>query len=387
MARKRANGEGSVFRRKDGLWSAELTQANGKRKTFYGKTRTAALEKRKNFETNAARGLVATRPDRQTLSQWLDHWLENIQRDNVAESTLGAQRWRVKKHIKPRIGDVQLVRLEAEHIERFHGSMKRAKVGMRTRQLAHADLAKALRIATERGKIGRNPCDFVKAPRRVRAEVRAFSAAERTIFLEAIDGNRYEALYRLALNSGMRWGELAGLQWGDVDLKVATVRVRRAQRELYDPSAKKGHRNRIELAEPKTKSSRRRIQIGPKAIVALKAHRQALGAVPMPGARVFTAPDGAPMRRSNFIRREWKPLLEAAELPEVGFNTLRHTMATDGLLKGLHGKVVQTRLGHSQISTTIDTYSDALPELDMMAAELLEEEPAGGDEEASSAES
>jgi len=96
--------------------------------------------------------------------------------------------------------------------------------------------------------------------------------------------------------------------------------------------------------------------------------------VPLGHNRVFVAPDGQPLRRSNFIRREWKPLLEKAKLPDVGFNVLRHTMATDGLLRGLHGKVVQTRLGHAQISTTIDTYSDALPELDAQAAELLDEE-------------
>ena len=95
----------------------------------------------------------------------------------------------------------------------------------------------------------------------------------------------------------------------------------------------------------------------------------------MPHSRVFTAPDGAPLRRSNFIRREWQPLLKAAELPMVGFNTLRHTMATDGLRKGLHAKVVQTRLGHSQIGTTLDIYSDALPELDELAADLLDEQP------------
>ena len=79
-------------------------------------------------------------------------------------------------------------------------------------------------------------------------------------------------------------------------------------------------------------------------------------------------------------------MLKAAELPKVGFNTLRHTMATDGLRMGLHGKVVQTRLGHSQIATTIDTYSDVLPELDEMAADLLDAEPEAVEEEASNSE-
>ena len=375
MARKRANGEGSVFRRKDGLWSAELTQPNGKRKTFYGKTRTKVLEKRKDFITDLARGRIAMSPDRKSLAQWLDHWLDNIQREDVAESTLGQQQWRVNKHIKPRIGSVSLARIEVDHIERLHADMKRAKVGLRTRQLVHEDLRNALRVATERGKIGRNPCEFVKAPRRKRSEVRAFTADERAALLHGVDGDRYEAMYRLALNSGMRWGELAGLQWADVDLRTATVRVRRAQREIYSPGAPKGHKHRIELAETKTKASRRSIRIGQNVVAALKAHRNALGAVPMPTARVFTAPDGAPLRRSNFIRREWRPLLKVCKLPIVGFNTLRHTMATDGLRMGLHPKVVQTRLGHAQIGTTLDVYTDALPELDAEAADLLDAEP------------
>jgi integrase len=110
----------------------------------------------------------------------------------------------------------------------------------------------------------------------------------------------------------------------------------------------------------KTKTSRRSIRIGPKVVEALKAHRMALGAVPMPTARVFTAPGGATLRQSNFIRREWQPLLEFAELPPVGFNRLRHTMATDGLRMGLQVKVVQTWLGHAHSSTTLDIYSDAL---------------------------
>ena len=372
MARKRANGEGSVFRRKDGLWSTELTLPNGKRKTFYAKTRTNALEKRKDFETNVARGLVATAPDRQTLSQWLDHWIEKIQREAVAESTLGQQRWRADKHIKPRIGAVLLNRIDADHIEKIHTDMKRAKVGLRTRQLVHEDLRGALRIAMERGKIARNPCEFVKAPRRKKSEVRAFTADERVALLATVEGDRYEAFYRLALNSGRRWGELAGLQWGDVDLREAMVRVRRAQREIYDPTAPKGEKHRVELADTKTKTSHRSIRIGPNVVKSLKAHRKALGAVPIPTARVFTAPDGAPLRRSNFIRREWRPLLEAAELPTVGFNTFRHTMATDGLRMGLHAKVVQTRLGHAQIGTTLDVYTDALPELDTEAANLLD---------------
>jgi hypothetical protein len=80
------------------------------------------------------------------------------------------------------------------------------------------------------------------------------------------------------------------------------------------------------------------------------------------------------LRRPNFIRREWQPLLNVAELPKVGFNTLRHTTATDGLPMGLRGEIVQTRLDHAQIATTVDMYSDVLPELEEMAADLLDAE-------------
>jgi integrase len=191
--------------------------------------------------------------------------------------------------------------------------------------------------------------------------------------LETAVGDPYEALYVLAVHTGMRWGEIAGLQWQDVNLQMGVIHVCRAQREVYLPDAAEGSKYRAELAEPKTKAGRRAIRIGNTTIEALKAHRAKLGASPLPTLRVFTTPTGDPLRRSNFGRKHWHPLLDDAGIDRMGIHSLRHTMATTGLTNGLHAKIIQERLGHARISQTLDTYSHVIPELHEQAATILED--------------
>ena len=160
----------------------------------------------------------------------------------------------------------------------------------------------------------------------------------------------------------MREGELFGLHWEDVDLKKAVVRVRRALRDVN------GH---PEIAEPKTRASRRQIALNPRAVRALRAHRKRVEAAGDVSALVFTGPDGGLIRRSNFLRREFQPLLERAKVPRIRFHDLRHTTATLLLRDGAHPKVVQEILGHERIGTTLDTYSHTVPTMQREALNRL----------------
>jgi integrase len=291
----------------------------------------------------------------------------------TASSTFGQQQWVVRKHIKPHIGDRRLSRLTADQFDWLFGELQRQGVGARTQQHVYEVLRKALRQAVEKRRLQVNPMVGVEAPRRNRPEIQTLSITQlRKLLAEAV-GDPYEALYILAVHTGMRWGEIAGLQWQDLDLRQGVIHVRRAQREVYVPDGPKGGKVRIELAEPKTKSGRRAIRLGTATVSALRAHRDALGASPLPTLRVFTTPTGNPLRRSNFGRKQWHTLLERAELPKMGFHSLRHTMATTGLTNGLHAKVIQERLGHARISQTLDTYSHVIPELHEEAASVLED--------------
>ena len=370
--KRRANGEGSVTKRKDGRWHARLTLTGGKRLSVYGRTRADAVRKLNTAKSEFETGSLAS-PSTLTLGDWLDHWLENLQRQVVADSTFGQQQWIVDKHIKPHLGERRLTRLTSEHFDWLLSELERLGVGARTRQHVHAVLRKALRIAVEKRRLQINPMVGVERPRRSQPEIQTLSIVEiRKLLAQAVN-DPYEALYVLAVHTGMRWGEIAGLQWQDVDLQKGVIHVRRAQREVYVPNGPKGKKWRVEVGEPKTKSSRRAIRLGNSTLAAIQAHRDGLGASPLPGVRVFTTRAGQPLRRSNFGRKHWHPLLERAELPKMGFHSLRHTMATTGLSNGLHAKVIQERLGHARISQTLDTYSHVIPELHEEAASVLED--------------
>jgi integrase len=145
------------------------------------------------------------------------------------------------------------------------------------------------------------------------------------------------------------------LQYGDLDLDSGTVRVRRTL-------VRDARTSRHSYSEPKTRAGRRTVELTAQALDALRTHLQRLKATPHPAKLVFADRRGRPLRRSNFLRRVWSPLLTKAKLPDVPFHALRHTAATLAIASGADVKVVQQMLGHSSAALTLDTYADYLPQ-------------------------
>ena len=177
--------------------------------------------------------------------------------------------------------------------------------------------------------------------------------------LEAAKGDRLEALYILAVTTGLRQGELLGLHWDDIDLGGSALRVRHTLHELN---------GRVWIGEPKTRRARRQVDLPAIAVMALQHHREGMLIEGRPVGLVFCNNQGGPLRKSNLVRRSFLPLLKRAGLPVIRFHDLRHTAATLLLVQGVHPKIVQERLGHSQISLTLDTYSHILPGMGREAA-------------------
>jgi integrase len=215
-------------------------------------------------------------------------------------------------------------------------------------------------------------------------EITPLSPAEARTLLEAAGGDRLEALYVLAVSTGMRQGELLGLGWEDADIEAGTVRVRRTL-----TLARGGPR----LAEPKTRGSRRQIRLTAGAVEALGRHRErqrterAAAGHRWDGSLglVFTTSVGTPIHRANLQAESWKPLLRRAGVRDVHFHDLRHTCATLLLTKGVHPKIVSEMLGHSSIAITPDIYSHVIPGLGDAAAsameDVLHDDPGVGREE------
>jgi integrase len=165
----------------------------------------------------------------------------------------------------------------------------------------------------------------------------------------------------LAITTGLRRGELLGLRWDDADLERGTLRVGRAL-------VREGGRHT--LGETKIRRSRRRVNLTPRTVAVLKAHRkrQLEQRVELAGmyedhGLIFASDIGTPLNPENLVKRSFKPLLKRAGLPEIRFHDLRHTCATLLMGRGIHPKLVQELLGHATIAMTLDTYSHYLPSM------------------------
>ena len=367
-SRRRANGEGTVALRADGRWVATLTvgrDASGRliRRSGYGHSQKEAIEKLERMRSEAAQG-VLLEPDRSTVAEYLDRWVEDAARPSVSKSTYRSYRGVVDNHLAPVIGGIKLRQLSAVNVQSMLAELERRGASPRTRQMSYAVLQRALGQAVRWGLIASNACAGVDPPKVPRKEFRVLDAAEARRLIAAASGDRLEALLVLAICTGMRQGELLGLQWRDIDFARSSVTVRRQLSE--------GGAGGPELAELKTEKSRRSIALPASAIESLRRHRERCSAEPMPTALLFTADRGGPIFKRNLLRRWFYPLLERAGLPRVRFHDLRHTHASLLLAEGVHPKVVQERLGHSQVSVTLDVYSHVAPSLQVEAAAKVE---------------
>jgi integrase len=363
---RRGNGEGSILLRSDGRWQARVSfgyGGDGKRKRFsiYGRTKKDVHEKLLKLRSQRNDNTL-TQQGKQTVSQFLNHWLQN--RAEISDRTRDNYQRSIDQQIGRRIGAIQLSKLTPMDVQSLYSQMRTSKVGKDTIKLAHNVLHAALEQAVKWNLVAINVADRVEKPQIERQEVVPATLDQIKAFLAAAQGDRLEALYVLAIGSGMRLGELFGLQWADVDLDKGVIAVRHSLSELNGI---------LKLKEPKTKAGRRRIELSDAIVVALVKHRRESLREGNAGAQyVFCNLHGGPLRRSHFHRQDFKPLLIRAGLPEdMHFHHLRHAHASLLIQQGENPKLVSTRLGHSKIGITMDLYSHLMPGADRDAANKL----------------
>lgn len=364
MAKKRGNGEGSIYQRKDGRWVGQYTMYTAKGPKYryiYGKTRKEVAEKLAKTIVDRDSSLVFD-AGKMTLGEYLDRWLSDSVRGTVRVSTYERHEEIVRLHIKPSLGRIGLKKLTPAHVRGLYSEKLDSGLAPATVRKIHSTLHKALSQAVSDGMVPRNGAE-VKAPRPTPEEMHPLSEDEAQAFLEAASesGDRFEALYVLAITTGLRRGELLGLRWDDVDLDRGALRVGRAL-------VREGGRHT--LGETKTRRGRRQINLTPRTVNALKAHRkkQLEGKMRLTGlykdrGLIFASEVGTPMNPENLVKRSFKPLLKKVGLPEIRFHDLRHTCATLLLSRSVHPKLVQELLGHATIAMTLDTYSHYLPSM------------------------
>ena len=312
---KRANGEGTIYRRKDGRWEAAAF-LGGRRHRLYGSTREAVNGKLVAALKAHEDGFLPN-GGRETFGHFWEVWLPGMQ-PHLRSRTLQRYEELGRLHLLPVLGRVQLSQLGPQHVREVHRRMLDAGISPTTAHHAHAVLHRTLADAVRWGMVQRNVAGLVRPPRMASAEMRTLTSDQVKLLCRAAAESPFEALYVLAVTTGMRQGELLALRWSAIDLARRNVQVTGTVTNVG---------SQLLITPPKTARSRRAVVLTPQAAAALERHRvrqdrdrDRLGAAWEDSDLVFTTAVGGLLKRDQVVRGDFVPLLKRAGLPPIRFH-------------------------------------------------------------------
>ena len=372
MAKRRPAGDGMVRKRDDGRWEGRIVighRENGEPlfRHVYAKTQKALLDKlHQNIE--CYRDVELTEDSRMTLGQWLDRWLTEYKAGTVRPGTLEGYRRYIEYYIKPQLGDKQISLLSQQDIQRMYRRLKtegriheHPEMGHQLSDSMvrhiHSTLHAALKDAVQAHVIPRNPTEGTTAPKPNYKPKRILTRAELDDFLTVVEQDEvWRDFFQTELMTGLRRGEICGLQWSDFDGDTGTLKVCRT---LH--SQRKGE---YTVGETKTNQGMRTI-ILPHSVTEILRRRKA------DAISQWIFPD--PVKPEdpvdpNAAYRHMKTLLQRAGLPSIRFHDLRHTFATLALENGMDVKTLSAMLGHVSAATTLDIYTHITDDMRLTAA-------------------
>ncbi len=355
---KRANNEGSIWRRQDGRWCGAyfVPRSGGRgsgrvRKYVYGKTRAEAHEKLTDVIRKVQQGEPVSVAG-QSVSTYLEEWLDQVAAHRVRPSTLQGYSLNVRRHIVPKIGRKRLGALTPRDIRLMVDDLRASGLSARSVQYIHATLRVALEHAVREELLPRNAARLVQVPTPVRHQREPLSVDEARVLLKAARQDRLFALYVVSLMLGLRRSEALGLRWEDVDLDVGVLRIRQTLHRV-DGS--------LRFLPTKTVRSRRTVPLPTSVLDALREHQARQererheARVWLDSGLVFVTVVGTPIDPTNFTHR-FRKLCEQADVRRVRLHDLRHTCVSMLLAIGEHPRLVMEIVGHSALEMTMNVY-------------------------------
>ncbi|WP_371655528.1 MULTISPECIES: tyrosine-type recombinase/integrase [unclassified Streptomyces] len=343
MARRNANGEGSIYRRRDGRWVGstyvQTTSGNAKRVYVYGATRGEVHGKLTELKARDARG-IPTADKSWKLGAYLDYWLAEVVKPNLRLSTYERYESGVRLYLKPGLGANMLTRLSVPIVQTFMNERLAAGMSVRSVQILREILRSALTRAHEEELVSRNVARFVKLKQRERDDIQPWTVEEAKRFLEAARADPLYPMFVLLVLYGLRRGEVLGLRWQDVDFEGSVLRIRQQVQRVGGA---------LQQGPVKTKAGRRDLPLLNLACEVLKTREHSRDRL------AFTTRTGQPIEPRNFVR-SFQRICERYEIRRITVHQVRHTTAT--LLKdlGVPARDAQLILGHSDISITQQIY-------------------------------
>lgn len=350
------------------------------RKTIKAKSKREAEKELAKMVTEIEKGQFVE-PTKLTFADFVERWIEDYAKRNLAPKTLHRYIQILQSRILPVLGHIKVEQIKPVHLLEFYSNLteegirldgKAGKLSDTTIQYHHRVLSSIFQSAVQWQVIYNNPCSRVKPPKVKKRQSACYNEQQTADLLRALENEplKYKVIVILALSTGLRRGELMGLEWSDINFKSNTLEVKRTSQ--YVPGIG------VITKEPKTETSKRVISIPESVMSLLKKYkseqakeRLEVGDLWQGSDRLFTTWDGRPMHPDTISG--WFPeLLNRNGLPRIPFHGLRHTAATLLIGQGVHAKTISSRLGHSSISTTMNIYGHALRSADREAADKID---------------
>jgi len=370
--RQRSNGDGSLYRRRDGYWVGAFyapTVSGGRRRiVVYGKTREQARDKLTKAQQEARAGVLV--PDEVwKLGQYLEHWLENFVKRNRRPATYTLYEMNIRLYLNPALGNYKLNALTVANVQQFFNQRLQQGDSVRKVQVMRTVLSAALTRAVREELISRNVARLVELPEWHAGTIRPWTAEEARQFLAASESDPLHGAFVLLVLYGLRRGEVLGLRWQDIDFGVGTIRIEQQVQRVG---------GEMHIGPVKTRAGHRNLPMVKLARQALEAqclkqarYRAAMGSA-WPGTDlVFTTRTGRPIEPRNLVR-SFRRICATKDVRLIKVHHIRHTVAS--LLKalGVPARDAQVILGHSRLAVTLEIYTHTDDEAQLDALTRLQ---------------
>ena len=365
-------------------WEARYTvgynPGTGKQiqKSITGKTQKEVAQKLKELTAALDAGTYIA-PNKTTVGQWLDTWQAEYL-GAVKLSTVSSYQATIKNHIKPGLGVIKLESLTTQDIQEFYnsrlkGDEKREPLSPKTVKNIHGVLHKALHQAMLNGLIRNNPSDACVLPKATKKKVKPLNEEQIAALLKALKGHKYENLILTALFTGLREGEICGLQWDCVNLESGAILVDKQLQSIR--KSVRGDRDKYALV-PTKNGKERYLTVAPFVVELLKkekakqdSNRKLFEGVYEDSGLVFTDEIGRRIT-PQAAYRAFKLVVTELGFETARFHDLRHSFAVASLRSGDDVKTVQENLGHATSAFTLDVYGHVTEQMKVESANRME---------------
>ena len=376
MAKRRKSGEGTVRQRKDGRWEARVVVSYDekglpKTKNVTAKTKTECLEKLEKLKAEIGTVVKKCKPD-MTFGEWMDFWYQTYCKNTLKEYTQATYEQRIYKQIITKIGHHPLNKITTGTLERFYAHLKADGRLVRREQFGpglansvirsiHAHCRAALEKAVAEKLIRQNPAIGCKLPPKKSAEVKILTpeAMQKLLYQAQIEG--FYEMFMLDLATGLRRGEVVGLQWKDIDFETGTLSVTKQVRYVQ---------GELKIEPPKTKASERSIILSPPVLEMLAEYKKTVNSI-----WLFPSPvkkEDVP-REPSACRKALARILKRADCEHVPFHAMRHTFASNAVHYGMDVKTLASTIGHESVETTLNVYAHSSEQMKRDAAKKIDE--------------